>query len=175
MVRFPAFPKQISEEKIVDVLSENSLTAILNWKKNLIPSPGFEPGLPRQNAIALPLVPPRVPASKKLSRLIFFLKTQTSIHWNFSSISDRNRTCSGFGFGPIFSNLDLESIYREKIFFYFQSNEGTTDEIRLSFSSIYIDFSSIRWLRLDSIDFIGWNEPLIFRPRGELELLKSSL
>ena len=42
---------------------ENRLTAILNWKK---PKPylGFEPGLPRQNAIALPLAPLPLPIFK---------------------------------------------------------------------------------------------------------------
>ena len=40
--------------------SENWLTAILNWKKPKS-DPGFEPGLPRQNAIALSLVPPPLP------------------------------------------------------------------------------------------------------------------
>ena len=40
--------------------SENILTAILNWKKPMSVL-GFEPGLPRQNAIALPLVPPPLP------------------------------------------------------------------------------------------------------------------
>ena len=40
--------------------SENRLTAILKRKK-LMSDPGFEPGLPRQNTIALPLVPPPFP------------------------------------------------------------------------------------------------------------------
>ena len=38
--------------------SENRLTAILKKPKS---DPGFEPGLPRQNAIALPLVPLPLP------------------------------------------------------------------------------------------------------------------
>ena len=38
--------------------SENRWTAILNWKKSV---PGFEPSLPRHNAIAQPLVPPPLP------------------------------------------------------------------------------------------------------------------
>ena len=46
--------------------SENRLTAILNWKKPKS-EPGFKPGLPRQNAIALPLVPPPLPQDFKLS------------------------------------------------------------------------------------------------------------
>ena len=36
---------------------ENRLTAILNWKKPYKSVPGFEPSLPRKNAITLPLVP----------------------------------------------------------------------------------------------------------------------
>ena len=40
--------------------SESRLTAILNWKKPNS-DPGFEPNLPGQNAIALPLVPPPLP------------------------------------------------------------------------------------------------------------------
>ena len=40
--------------------SDNTLTAILNWKKPKS-VPRFKPGLPRQNAIVLPLVPPPLP------------------------------------------------------------------------------------------------------------------
>ena len=42
--------------------SENRLTAIRNWKKPKS-DPGFEPCLPWQNAIALPLVPPPLPSA----------------------------------------------------------------------------------------------------------------
>ena len=38
--------------------------AILNWKKPMS-VPGFEPGLPRENAVALPLVPPPLPLASK--------------------------------------------------------------------------------------------------------------
>ena len=40
--------------------SGNRLTAILKWKKTKS-IPGFEPSLPRQNAVALPLVPEPLP------------------------------------------------------------------------------------------------------------------
>ena len=50
--------------------SENRLTAILNGKKPKS-NPGFEPGLPRQDAIALPLVPPPLPRlSSDIKRLV---------------------------------------------------------------------------------------------------------
>ena len=45
--------------------SEKRLTAIPNWKKPKS-VPGYKPGLPRQNAIALPLVPPPLPRTKQL-------------------------------------------------------------------------------------------------------------
>ena len=45
--------------------SENRLTAFLNWKKPTSDL-GFVPGLPRQNAIPLPLVPPPLPRKKTL-------------------------------------------------------------------------------------------------------------
>ena len=45
--------------------SENRLTAILNWKKPKS-DPGFEPSLPGQNAISLPLVPPPLPGETSL-------------------------------------------------------------------------------------------------------------
>ena len=45
--------------------SENRVTAILTWKKPKS-VPRFEPGLPRQNASALPLVPPPLPKGSVL-------------------------------------------------------------------------------------------------------------
>ena len=50
---------------------ETTLTAILSWKKPKS-IPGFKPGLPRQNAITLPLVPPPLPRDLES---YFILKT----------------------------------------------------------------------------------------------------
>ena len=66
--------------------SQNRLTAILNWKKS---NPGSEPGLPRQNAITLPLVPPPLP----------LLKLKDSFKHMYLSLWDRGAWKSYITFG----------------------------------------------------------------------------
>ena len=52
--------------------SENRLAAILNLKKPKY-VPGYEPGLPRQNTIALPLVPPPFPEFSMITSPAYIL------------------------------------------------------------------------------------------------------
>ena len=93
--------------------SENRLTAMLNWKKpksNL----EFKPGLPRQNAIALPLVPPPLPTRTSL-------QLKSLVGCETARVATSKKACVNNRLFCIFEGFAVKNIwifYIELLFFY---------------------------------------------------------